>query len=113
MRKRVPPSEQTRQAIEELLEQGRLEGNPLSELVRLAVRQIVEEALESKVRDLLGRGYYEREGEAEGYRNGYRPGRIQMGEGEISYASPQVRGRDSGELTELRRTLRGRISALE
>ncbi len=112
MKNRVPPSQKTRQAIEELLEQGRSEGNPLSELVRLAVRQIVEEALEGKVRDLLGRGYYEHQEEAGGYRNGYRSGRLATGEGEVTYASPQVRGRDSAELAEMRRLLRGRSDAL-
>ena len=42
-----------------------------SDLVRLALRLIVEEALAS---DVLGRERYERgEGEKAGYRNGYEP----------------------------------------
>lgn len=41
------------------MKQGRSEGNPLGEPVRPAVRRIAEETPEGKVRDLLGRGYYE------------------------------------------------------
>ena len=33
-----------------------------SDLVRLPVRRVVEEALEAAVQDLLERGYYERRG---------------------------------------------------
>lgn len=110
--KRVPPSEKTRQLIEGLLEEGSEQQNPLSELVRLAVRQIVEEALEGKVRDLLGRGYYEH-GKRGGYRNGNRRGRLQTGEGEVEYASPQVRGIAGEGLRELRELLKGRSAELE
>jgi transposase-like protein len=96
-----------------LLDKRRSEGKPLSELVQLAGQQVVEEALEGKVRDLLGRDNYEHQDDAEGYGNSYRPGRLQTGEGEIRYASPQVRGRQGRELAELRRLLRGRSDALE
>jgi hypothetical protein len=52
-----------------------------SDLVRLALRLIVEEALEGEVSD--GRERYERgEGEKAGYRNGYRPGKVKTAEGE-------------------------------
>ena len=44
--KRVPSSEKTRQAIRELFEQGVDEGNPKSELMQMAMRLIVEEALD-------------------------------------------------------------------
>jgi hypothetical protein len=54
--KRVPSSEKTRQAIRALFEQGLCDGDPKSELMQMAMRLIVEEALEAKVRDLLGRG---------------------------------------------------------
>ena len=47
-----------------------------SDLVHLALRLIVEEALEGEVADAVGRERYERaEGAAAGYRNGYRRGR--------------------------------------
>ena len=54
-----------------------------SDLVRLALRLIVEEALEGEVADAVGRERYERaEGAAAGYRNGYRPREDQDGGGD-------------------------------
>lgn len=112
---RVPPSTKTRQAIRELLESGVAdEQDPRSTLMRLAMRFVAEEALEAKVRDLLGREYYERaQGEARGHRNGYRRGRLKTSEGEVSYASPQVRDADAEVLAELRGLLSGRSEGLE
>lgn len=112
--KRVPPSQQTRNRLQELIEEGVSGGeDPMSQLVRLAVQSVVEEALEGKVDDLLGRGYYERrEGQA-GYRNGYRSGRLKSSEGEIRYASPQVRNVDAEALTEVRQLVKGRTEELE
>ena len=50
--------------------------------MRLALRLIVEEALEGEVADVLGRERYERgDGEKAGYRNGYRPGKVKTAEG--------------------------------
>lgn len=110
--KRVPPSRRTKERIEELLVQGG-EESPLSELVRLAVQEIVEEALEGVTRDVLGRGYYERRGELEGHRNGYRKGKLKTSEGQVDYAVPQVRGVDSAAIAALRARLSGRTEALE
>jgi len=110
---RVPPSEQTRAAIEELLREGS-EGDLKSELVRLSVRRIVEEALEAKVRDVLGRDHYERRLEGQsGYRNGHRVGRLKSSEGAVEYAVPQLRGVDVSEITAMRERLSGRTEALE
>ena len=54
------------------------------DLVRLALRLIVEEALEGEVSDALGRERYERsEGEKAGYRNGYRTGKVKTAEGAV------------------------------
>ena len=90
--KRVSPSERTREAMEALLRSGvGGEGDLQGELIRLGIRRIVEEALEAKVSDLLGRGYYQRrETGAEGHRNGYRGGRLPTAEGEVPYAVPQL-----------------------
>ena len=56
MEKRIPASMRTREALAALIE-GRL-ASPAgrSELVELATRLIVEEALEGEVRDALDRG---------------------------------------------------------
>ncbi len=106
--KRVPPSERTRQSIAKLLKQGTTEEDPLSELIRLALQSMVEEALEGAVRELLGRDYYRHGSEGKGYRNGYRRGRVKSSEGEVSYSVPQVREVDSETLKALRKLLRGR-----
>ena len=63
----------TREALAALIE-GRL-ASPAgrSELVELATRLIVEEALEGEVRDTLDRGYYEHgDVPSQGHRNGLR-----------------------------------------
>jgi transposase-like protein len=101
---RVPVSESTRKRIGELLG-GEFEK---SELMREAMRLIVEEALEAKVVDRLGRGYYEHGGKAEGYRNGYRRGRLRTAEGVVQYAIPQVADTAAPWRSEVRDALAGR-----
>ncbi len=79
---RVSSSTRTREAIEKLLAEGTTKEDPRSTLARLGVQVLLEEAHEAKVRDLLGRDYYERSGsERTGYRNGYRQGRLKTTEG--------------------------------
>jgi hypothetical protein len=56
---RVPASERTSQKLDELLTQGVAEGDARAELIKLAVRKIVEEALEAEVAEAVGRDYYE------------------------------------------------------
>lgn len=82
----VPASEATRKRMRELLG-GEFDK---SELMREALRLIVEEALEAEVSEALGRGYYARGGALAGYRNGYRTGRLNTAEGMVEYAVPQV-----------------------
>ena len=89
---RVPASTQTRKRLEELLDgRGPAEGDR-GELVKLAARLIVEEALEEEVEDVVGRGYYAHGDGSGGHRNGYRRGKLDSAEGRIEYAVPQVRG---------------------
>lgn len=111
--KRVPASEKTRESIAEILKQGTREEDPLSELIRLAVQGMIEEALEGAVKELLGRDYYRHGSEGKGYRNGYRRGRLKSSEGEVSYAVPRVRAVDSEPLKALRKLLGGRTEELE
>ncbi len=47
MASRIPASERTNQELEELLTQGVADGDARAELLKLAVRKIVEEALEA------------------------------------------------------------------
>src|SRR5215203_4193277 len=85
--KRVSAPERTRERLRSLID-GRLGTAPdRSNLMLLAAQLIVEEALEGEVRDEIGRERYERsEGEASGYRNGYRKGRLTTAEGMVEFA---------------------------
>jgi transposase-like protein len=89
------------------------EGAPTSEVVRLAVKRIVEEALEAEARDRLGRGYYERRGRKRGYRNGYRTGRLRTAEGMVEYSAPQISDLDEGFRSAVRKQLGRRSNELE
>ena len=111
--KRVPPSQRTKEEIRSLIDRGSEDTDPKSEMIRLGVRRIVEEAFEQLVKDVLGRDYYERRTGQEGSRNGYRTGRMKTAEGEVSFAVPQVRDVDSARIAELRELLRGRTDELE
>ena len=91
---------------------GTAEGR--SDLVRLALRLIVEEALEGEVSDALGRERYERgEGEKAGYRNGYRTGKVKTAEGAVDYSAPQVRDTPEPFVSRVRAALSGRTRELE
>jgi putative transposase len=105
---RVPASETTRKRIAGLLG-GEFDK---SELMRQAIRLIVEEALEAEVSEALQRGYYAR-GADSGYRNGYRPGKLKSAEGVIEYAAPQVADTASPWQSEVRQALLGRTEELE
>lgn len=94
--KKVAPSEHMTKAIEQLLDSvGDLDsGSLVRELARMGAQRLIQEALEQEQAEHLGRARYERRnGEGERlYRNGYEPGRLLIGEGEIELMRPQVRG---------------------
>ena len=101
MRRTVPPSAEIEARIEHMLSVGVGE-NPresLSELARLGARLIIQRAVEDEFDAWLGRSRYERRPDGErglrnygdGYRNGYRPRRVQTAEGELQIEIPQVR----------------------
>jgi putative transposase len=109
--KRVPASKKTRKQIDDLVV-GKGEANR-SELVKLAARLIIEEALEGEVEDVLGRRYYAHgERSSSSHRNGYRRGKLDTAEGRIEYAVPQIRGVE-GWRSLVRETLSGRTEQLE
>ena len=114
MTTRVPASMRTRETLSALIE-GRLSSpDGRSELVKLATRLILEEALEAETRDVLGRDYYEHGAEeGRGYRNGHRTGRLKTAEGEIAFSVPQVAGRDEPFRSGVRAHAKGRTEALE
>ena len=59
---RIPASERTREKLKQLMDGVSGCEDSGSELVRLAARLIVEEALEGEARDAVGRDYYARGG---------------------------------------------------
>jgi putative transposase len=111
---RIPATERTRDKLKALME-GRSEiADGRSELVRLAARLIIEEALEGEARDALGRDYYARGAmPGAGYRNGYRTGRVKSAEGAIEYSTPQIADRREPFRSRLREVVRGRTEELE
>ena len=92
---RIPPSEQIRKQLDDLLNNG-LAGqeNPIGTLVQLGAQLVVQEMLERETTEKLGRGHYQHRKPGEplrGHRNGYEPGRLRTAEGEIPVQVPQVR----------------------
>jgi len=92
---RIPPSEQIRKQLDDLLEKG-LVGleNPIGALVQLGAQLVVQELLEQETTEQLGRGHYQHRKRGEplrGHRNGYEPGRLRTAEGDIPVKVPQVR----------------------
>jgi transposase-like protein len=71
----------------------------LSELLRLGAQQILQQASENEVDELLGRGWYERSQPSQeqpekahrGYRNGYTPVNLKTTQGTITLRRPRVR----------------------
>ena len=114
MEKRIQASEHTRQSLSALIE-GRLSTpDARADLVKLATRLIVEEALEAESRDALGREYYEHGAKpGQGYRNGRRLGRLKTAEGFVEYTAPQIAGREEGFRSAIRDNLKGRTEGLE
>ena len=114
MRQRVPGSMRTRHALSDLIT-GRLSSpDGWAELVKLAMRRIVEGTLEAESRDALGQDYYGHGAEpGSGYRNGVRTGRLRTAEGLVEDSAPQIAGRDELWRSEIRERLKGRTRALE
>lgn len=111
---RIQASERTRERLKTLMEGKSEASGSSSELVRLAARLIVEEALEGEAADALGRGYYARGAvPGAGYRNGYRTGRLKTAEGAVAYSAPQIADRAEPFRSKIREILGGRTEELE
>ena len=94
MRRTVPSSAEIQTKIDELLSSKLVEDpqKMLSELARLGARLIIQRAVEEEFDSWLGRARYERRPERQrGLRNGFRPRRLQTGEGELRIEIPQAR----------------------
>lgn len=114
---RVTAIEQARKELDALLSGTELADDTAqgfaSEFVRLAVRRLIQELLEAERTDALGREPWERKTGSRGYRNGYEPGKLKTGEGEIPIAVPQVRGTKTPFHSQLRERLGDRTDVLK
>lgn len=116
---RIPPSQKIRQRINDLLHQGideAAEGEITTTVIRLGIERLIQEMLEEEVKDYLGRDHYQRrdpDQEPRGYRNGYEPGRVRTGEGEVVVQVPQVREAPETYRSPLMARLHGNSETLE
>src|SRR5262245_64578105 len=93
MATRLPASPRTGEGLAALIEGHLSTASAKDELVKLATRLIVEEALEGEAGDTIGRDYYEHGAQpGQGYRNGSRTGRLKTAEGLMEYSAPQIAG---------------------
>ena len=112
--RRIPASERTREKLKTLLEGTNSGGELGSDLVRLAARLILEEALDGEADDALGRSYYARGAvPGAGYRNGYRTGRLKTAEGTVEYSAPQIADRTEPFHSRIPAILSSRTEQLE
>src|SRR5438876_3051859 len=101
VKRTVPPSAEIEEQIDQLLAVGVGESprESLSNLAKLGARLIIQRAVEEEFDAWLGRARYERRPEHQGgvrncqggLRNGFRPRKLQAGEGELEVGIPQVR----------------------
>ncbi len=114
---RIPPSERIQKQIDALLEGEWANGDELvTKLILLGAQHLGQEMLEQEVTDYLGRGHYERREESNenrGYRNGYRPARMDTAEGRVQLQVPQVRESPEPYRSTLVDFLRGNSDVLE
>ena len=76
--------------LSDLIEDGLSSADGRAELVKLATRLIVEEALEAESHDALDRDYYEHgESPGQGWCNGVRTGRLKTAEGLVDYTADE------------------------
>jgi putative transposase len=101
VRRTLPPSAEIQAEIDKLLSKGMVDDpqKMLGDLARLGARLIIQRAVEEEFDGWLGRARYERRPERQrglknyeaALRNGFRPRRLQTGEGELEIQIPQAR----------------------
>lgn len=92
--KRLPPTKRIDNEIKELrynLGENAAPQDLFGKLVKLAMRRIVQEILETEVSDFTGRNYYKHSENGRGYRNGYESAALRTAEGHLDILRPQVR----------------------
>jgi putative transposase len=111
----LPPYAVAEEALRQVLRDGiEQEASVTSVLMRLGLEALLNRVLEEERTDFLGRERYARRApEASGYRNGYKPGRLQTAEGSVSVAVPQVRDSAAPFQPQTLAVVRGRSGELE
>jgi transposase-like protein len=113
---RIPPSERVRKEIDELLA-GKTKGKSQDEreqsLLILAMKRILQEAVEREQAEFLGRKHYEHQNAGHGWRNGYEPKTFRTTVGKVPLEVPQTRDTDEPFRSKLLDGLKGRTDALE
>jgi putative transposase len=115
--KRIPPSEKIRKQFKTLLN-GNWDTTEdlVSKLMLLGSQLLAQESLEQEATDYLEREHYQRrkgDQEHRGYRNGYRPAKVDTAEGRIHLQVPQVRESPEPYRSKLADFLRGNSDVLE
>ena len=113
--RKVQPSDRLRKEIQTFFEgMGSVDNGAeaLSELVRLASTLMVQEGLEAEQADFVGRERYQR-GERNGYRSGYKPGKLDTAEGRLQVDVPQIRDAQQPFRSKLFDLLKGDSQMLE
>lgn len=114
--KRIPPSERVSKEIMELIEKLKGGGDNqeiLAELIKLSIKKLLQEILEAEVEEYIGKEYYERGKDREGYRNGYKPAHIKTAEGKIRIEKPQVSDTKETFQSEVWKHIEGNTEQLE
>jgi transposase-like protein len=118
MNTRIAPSEKISKEIKRLIEKlDQRFGNEdlLGRILQLGMAKIVQETLEEETKEYLGRDYYQRKETAEhqGYRNGYKPGKLRTAEGKVTISKPQVSDSPEPFHSHFWEAIRGNTAALE
>jgi len=114
--KRIAPSERVRKQIEELLNGTKTVEDRTGfeqNLLLLAIKRIVQEAMEKEQADFLGRERYKHKTEEQGWRNGYEPRALKTSAGQVPLEVPQTRGTELPFRPRLLEQLGGRTEVLE
>ena len=91
---RVAPSERVRKEINDLLAGKAKDKSPderEQSLLILAMKRILQEAVEREQAEFLGRKHYEHQPERHGWRNGYEPRTFRTTVGKAPLEVPQTR----------------------
>jgi len=123
--KRIPPSERVRKEIENLLQgkrpaEGQDETEPTmsqdereQSLLLLAMKRMLQEAVEQEQAEFLGRERYKHQADGKGWRNGYEPKTLRTAAGKVPLEVPQTRGSREPFHSKLLDELGGRTGSLE